>query len=579
MGDDILSETAGLPLDDRFRILLHKKIMHKKGSAKRRMKKYYKDQYEKTGVIPKPLLLAAGGVFEGRRCSGRSPALDEEVERRFVEMVEASADLSDERFVFVSQKARTIGNYRCWLEEEFRRPVSIHALRRFAGKSGLKRLLEKPDFGEEPTPRHAFKAEPVFGLLQMDGCTASYIKIRDGTGRWRKPVFIEIFDTGSRYMFALDAFFGEGSRSALRLFSDFLLGVELPRRTIRFRPDGAGGFKNLKRVIKELNLRYSTPGGFFMEPDFARPARPKDKAHLESSHRALHNFEARVLKRYADRVAKYEQGFSFKNRKKRPTTVACVDVGIEQLRSDGFFEIYRAERNRSVHHFSEEGRTVSWIPEERLGEYLEGADTFLPDRKTVEGLAKYGYKKVDATVSKNRTIVYGKREYYVASGAENFGGLKGAPVSISCSESGKLFIFERKADGLFLGEALPRKPFRKPDETVAEENETEKIARFLRSKGMAVDLKELIERNEKGLTPETAARVHEANRKRYERYEAKIRLPREAKAKAVFDAFLLDCDRLLNRKHVAPYAARGQGSERNETKGELHKRQAQDIVS
>jgi hypothetical protein len=579
MEDDILSEIAELPLDDRFRILLHKKIMHKKGAAKRRMKKYYKDLYGKTGVIPKPLLLAAGGIFEGRRCSRRAPALDGEVERRFVEMVEASADLSDERFVFVSRRARTVKNYHCWLEEEFGRPISLDALRRFARKSGLKRHLEKPDFGEEPAPRHAFKAEPVFGLLQMDGCTASYVKIRDGAGRWRKPVFIEIFDTGSRYMFVLDAFFGEDSGSALRLFSDFLLSVEFPRRTIRFRPDGAGGFENLKRVVRELNLRYSTPGGFFMEPDFARPARPKDKPHLESSHRALHNFEARVLKRYADRIAKYEQCFSFKNGKRRSTTVACVDIGIEQLRRDGFFDVYRTERNRSVHRFSEEGRTVSWVPEEKLGECLEGEDTFLLDGKTVEGLAKYGYKKVNATVSKNRTIVYGKREYYVASGAENFGGVKGTPVSISRSESGKLFIFERGADGVFLGEALPRKPFQKPVEPVPEENGTEKIARFLQSKGMAVDSKELVERCEKGLTPETAARVHEANRKRYERYEAKIRLPREAKAKALFDAFLLDCDRLLNVKLVAPYAARGQGSERNEKKGELHRRQAQDILS
>jgi len=41
-----------LTLDERFYLLLHKKIMAKKGSAKRRAKKYYKDQYQKTGIIP-----------------------------------------------------------------------------------------------------------------------------------------------------------------------------------------------------------------------------------------------------------------------------------------------------------------------------------------------------------------------------------------------------------------------------------------------------------------------------------------------------------------------------------------------
>ena len=53
-----------MTLDERFYLLLHKKIMHKKGSAKRRAKKYYKDQYKKTGLIPEPLLLAEKGIIE-----------------------------------------------------------------------------------------------------------------------------------------------------------------------------------------------------------------------------------------------------------------------------------------------------------------------------------------------------------------------------------------------------------------------------------------------------------------------------------------------------------------------------------
>ena len=52
------ADISTLSLDDQFMILLHKKIMDKTGSAKRRAKKYYVDQYKKTGIIPKPLLLA-----------------------------------------------------------------------------------------------------------------------------------------------------------------------------------------------------------------------------------------------------------------------------------------------------------------------------------------------------------------------------------------------------------------------------------------------------------------------------------------------------------------------------------------
>lgn len=49
---DNLKVTTNMSLDDRFYLLLHKKLMNKTGSAKRRTKKYYKDQYRKTGIIP-----------------------------------------------------------------------------------------------------------------------------------------------------------------------------------------------------------------------------------------------------------------------------------------------------------------------------------------------------------------------------------------------------------------------------------------------------------------------------------------------------------------------------------------------
>ena len=56
--------------------------MDKKGSAMRRAKKYYKDQYKKTGIIPGPLLLAEKGIMEGRKCSGRPRSLSEKVRKR-----------------------------------------------------------------------------------------------------------------------------------------------------------------------------------------------------------------------------------------------------------------------------------------------------------------------------------------------------------------------------------------------------------------------------------------------------------------------------------------------------------------
>jgi hypothetical protein len=40
MDTDNLKVTRNLTLDDQFHLLLHKKIMNKKGSARRRSKKY-----------------------------------------------------------------------------------------------------------------------------------------------------------------------------------------------------------------------------------------------------------------------------------------------------------------------------------------------------------------------------------------------------------------------------------------------------------------------------------------------------------------------------------------------------------
>jgi len=305
-----------LSIDDRFHMLLYKKIINKTGSAKRRAKKYYKDQYKKTGIIPAPLMLVEKGIMEGRKCSGRPCSIDEQTKRRFIEMVKASCDLSSQEFIFITKKARTIKNYHCWLEEEMGKPISLPGLRRCAKRENLKFYLEKEDYEEEPAPPHAFKSEPVFNLIQMDGCKFRYLKIKDDNGNWQKPQVIEAFDTGSRYMFFLRAYFTESSLNSVDLFTRFLLSTPFPQQRIKFRPDQAKGFLNLKRPINALNLAYSTPGGFYMAPDFARPNSPKDKAHLESSHRSLHNFEIRIIKEFQDRIVKTVPGYIFKQKKK-----------------------------------------------------------------------------------------------------------------------------------------------------------------------------------------------------------------------------------------------------------------------
>jgi hypothetical protein len=557
---DNLKTPCNLSLDDRFHLLLHKKIMNKTGSAKRRSKKYYKDQYKKTGVIPAPLLLVEKGIMDGRKCSGRPKSIDGRIKRRFIEMVKASCDHSSQGFIFITRKARTIKNYHFWLEEEFGKTISLPALRRCAKRENLKFYLEKEDFDEEVPVKSTFSTEPVFGLIQVDGCIFRYFKIRNDTGNWQKPQVIETFDTGSRYMFDLDAYFDESNLSSLDLFNQFLLDTPFPHQEIRFRPDCAKGFVNLKRPINALNIKHSTPGGFYLKSDFSRPHSPRDKAHLESSHRSLHNFEIRIIKTFENRIAKTVPGYLFKHGKKEKITVTLLDISLQDLRNSPVLKEYRHEHNHKKHYFSENGKINAWVPAQKMEDFLSKQPdmiTFCPDE--VQEYIKYGYSKVKATVSKNRTIRHDNRYYYVTSGADRFSRHKSTPVKIS-EYKDKLFIFEPKEDGILLGEALAKKPFDRgpePEPTPTKADELDMIILLLEKHGMAIDRPVLIEVYHNGLTLPRVQQVLEYNQSRYTNYMKKMQQPETLKQQALFNAFILDCRKSFLTNHVAAYASHG----------------------
>lgn len=546
-----------LPLDDRFVILLHKKIMNKTGSARRRAKKYYTDQYRKTGIIPKPLLLAGKGIMEGRKCSGRPLVLTDQIRKRFVDMVKASSDHLDNRFIFITRKGRTIKNYHAWLEEEFNRKISLSALRRCVKGEKLKVYLDKPDFDEEEDPSCCFKDEPVFDLIQVDGCKFRYFKIRSKNNTWRKPQVIEFYDTGSRLMFVLESYFSESSRNSVDIFSRFLLSTSFPRKKIRIRPDNAKGFLNLKRPINELNIKYSLPNGFYLKPDFSRVNAPKDKIHLESSHRSLHNFEMRIIKYFEDRITRTEPGYIYRNGKREKITVTYLDIDLEQLRKSGLLESYRREHNEQKHYFSSNGEISAWVPAEKFdaGFSKNKLLTFVPD--DVRHFMKYGFDKIKATVSKKGVITFNNQTYIVAVGAENFSRHKSTKVYIS-DLSDKLFIFEYKEDGILLGEALCRKPFNnKPakQQPTLESNEVELIMAYLEEQKIVVDRALLIKIHHQGLTLGVAKSIYTHNKDRYISYSSKLRQPEKITGKALFNAFMLDCERQLLNNRIVYYAA------------------------
>lgn len=535
-----------LPLDEQFVILLHKKIMNKSGGAKRRVKKYYTDQYRKSGVIPKPILLAGFGIMEGRKCSGRKKVLTDQIKKRFVEMVKASCDPLDTRFIFITRNGRTIKNYHAWLQEEFDRKISLAALRRCARHENLKIYLDKPDFDEEVAVCSCFKDEPVFDLVQVDGCKFRYFKIRAGNA-WLKPQVIEFYDTGSRFMFVLDAYFSESSLNSVDIFSQFLLSTALPQKRIRIRPDNAKGFLNLKRPINELNIKYSSPNGFYLQPDFSRINAPKDKVHLESSHRSLHNFEMRIIKHFEDRIIKTEPGYLFRNGKKDKITITLLDIDLNCLRKSGLLEAYRLAHNQQKHYFSHDGQISAWVPAQKLDASLlkNQMITFAPEE--IQHLIKYGFDKIKATVSKNGIITCNNQTYHVAVGAENFSRHLSTQVRIS-DLTDKLFIFENKEDGILLGEALRREPFEKPlKQPLIESNEVELIAGYLEEQKMVVDRVRLIEVHNRGVSFDIAKSIYSQNKERYQAYTVKLRQPEKISGRALFNAFILDCERRFIR--------------------------------
>ena len=59
---------------------------------------------------------------------------------------------------------------------------------------------------------------------------------------------MKYYDTGSRYMFELQAYFSESNENSVDPFTRSLLSTDFADKKIRIRPDNAKGFVNLKRL-------------------------------------------------------------------------------------------------------------------------------------------------------------------------------------------------------------------------------------------------------------------------------------------------------------------------------------------
>jgi hypothetical protein len=275
---------------------------------------------------------------------------------------------------------------------------------------------------------------------------------------------------------------------------------------------------------------------------------------LEASHRRLHNFEMRIIKHVEDRIAKTEAGYIYRNGKKEKITVTHLDIDLETLRQSGLLELYRQQHNEQKHYYSVDGKTSVWVPTEKFEAGLAQYERITFRADDVRHFVKYGYDKIKATVGAKGIITFNNQTYYVAVGAQHFSRHKSTKVYIS-DLGDKLFIFEHKENGILLGEALRREPYEKPVKKAGTEpNAVELISAFLQEKKMAVDRPRLIDIHHKGLTFEAAKTIYRQHRKRYIAYATKLRQPESITGKALFNAFILDCERQLSNNPLAPYA-------------------------
>lgn len=534
-----------------FEHLLWLKIKDKPASTGRSLKAYYRQLFAKTGQVPPALC-----VGEGRRYAGKRREIDRDIEKRFIDMVIKSADISD-IFNYYTQDQRKVTVFHQQLEKEFGRKIPINQLYTVVRACQLKPYLTQSDDQEddEKTPSY-FKSEPVGALVQMDGVEADYLEILDGD-RWRKPIWIELMDFGSRRLSAMHAYLSESNENSVDIFTRFLSGNEFAHQPMKIRPDNAKGFLNLKRPIHELNHKYARENGFIFLDDFSRAGTPKDKAHLESSHRKAHkDLERNLIDHFKDRIhSQYKKQKKVGNRMKT-VTVTRLSISLEELNASGQTEAYRQQHNNNKHRFTEDGVQRVWVPDERWQAYLTGNDTFAFKVDDIELCRRYGYAKAAATIDKNGCITHQKRKFYVDN-KDHWNRQSATKVKVSLIGD-HLAYFKAVDDGEWLGNALPLQAPVKSEKVIDKEtakivkihaeNEYHGIVDQLKRIGMIVNDGKLRQMLDDGLTPDMISRLLVEKAENYAKKPGTF---------VPFNLFASDVKKLLHdikKKKLIPYA-------------------------
>lgn len=546
-----------------FDDLLYRHLLGRNPASKRTLKCKYTKQYNETGIIP-PVLFGNG--VDGRKGhSGLKSTLPEDIKIRFEAMIRERADKASS--TFRTKRHRRVTVMHRALEKELNQVIAIHKLNQWLkSQPDLKALIKMEDAEKitNKTPS-AFPMIPVGSVIMMDGVEADYFELVGGDliKKPLKPVWIELFDTGSRKLMAMHAYGSESNENSADIFNRFIRGNDFAHQAMHIRPDNAKGFLNLKHVLHELNQHCkATKDGFTFIDDYARPLKPKDKAHLESSHRLFHDWEDTVITHYErlGRVVGRRPATRRIGNKVVDITITQIDITLEEFNASGLTQEYvDFHNNNDKHRFTEDGVQKIWSPAQRwdahINDYMTANDgVFLTFSDAESRIVKiHGCRKHNATISKEGTITFQKRRYSVNASLIGIGVWSRSTtthIKVGLLSDDALALFSAQ-NGQFIGEAAVVVSMEAPKhvtdsikaKVMKADSDTRRIeiVEVLRKQGFIVSMGEngnyqlLVQVINLGLTIELTKELLISNKEKYDKRLPQYRL----------GIFKTDADRLL----------------------------------
>lgn len=426
----------------------------------------YRQIYKATGEIPVVLLQDGRDGRKGR--SGKKTTLTDAVLVRFEALIKEKTD--KDSLMYSTKRLRRVTVLHRALERELGEKIAINKLRTFLkNRPDLEALRSQSDGDDKPVrDTKSYPAEPVGKVILMDGVTADYFQLVGGDFKNKPltPTWIELFDMGSRKFLAMHAYASESNASSCDIFDKFIRNNQFMPQHTHIRPDNAKGFLNLKPVLHDLNNHIKArKDGFMFIDDFARPLKAKDKAHLESSHRLLHDFEGEVIDHFyrLGKVIGKKDGMRKVGNRMEAIKVTLIDATLEELNASGLTERYVAMFNNESHRFTEENVTTPWIPSERWESAFneQMADTggeFISFGEAESRVVRlHGCRKKIGSIGKNGLITFNKVNYKAPDSLLNMGvWSRTAPTKVWVGqiEDGSITIFSKEHDGRVIGELL-----------------------------------------------------------------------------------------------------------------------------